>query len=197
MVDAKLLELRNAKNAKKPDFVRQEAWKRPRLKIKWRQPKGGQSKLRKKEKGKRKQPSLGYCSPTKVKGLNREGFKERLVNNVKDLEGFDEKIEIITIANIGIKKRVEILKKCLEKKYKVSNVKDIENYIKNVEDKLKEKKKEIKEREEKKKKAKEKALKKKEKEEKKEEEKIEEKPKEEETKKGEKSDKIKILEQRG
>ena len=48
MVDKKILELRNARKAKKPDFVRQEAWRRPKLTIKWRQPKGGQSKLRKK-----------------------------------------------------------------------------------------------------------------------------------------------------
>ena len=54
MVDEKLLELRNERKAKKPDFVRQEAWRRPKLAIKWRQPKGMQSKLRKKYRGKGK-----------------------------------------------------------------------------------------------------------------------------------------------
>jgi large subunit ribosomal protein L32e len=194
MVEKEMLELRNERKAKKPDFVRQEAWRRPKLEIKWRQPKGYQSKLRKKYRGKRKQPSLGYCSPKSVKGLDRNGFKVILVKNVKELEGFNPKEEIVLIARVGIKNKIEILKKCMENKYNVSNVKKPEEFIKKVEDKLNKKKKEIKEREEKRKKTKEKALKKKEEKEKKEEEKTEEEK--EETKKGEKSDKIKILEKR-
>ncbi len=194
MVDKKMLELRNERKAKKPDFVRQEAWRRPKLTIKWRQPKGCQSKLRKKYRGKRKQPSLGYCSPSAVKGLNREGLKERLVYTLKDLDAFDVKTEIIIIGKIGDRKRVDILKKCLENKFRVGNVKDVQKYITNVEEKLAKKKKDTKAREDKKEKAKEKALKAKEKDEKKEnlDEKLEDKK--EETKKGEKSDKIKVLE---
>ena len=164
MVDVKLVELRNERKAKKPDFIRQEAWRRPKLAIKWRFPKGYQSKLRKKYRGKRKQPSLGYCSPKSVKGLNRAGLKEIWVACLQDLDNFDPKTQIIIIAKIGTKKKVEILKKCLEKKYLVSNVKDVESFIKKVEEKLSKKKKEIKEREEKKKKFKDEALKKKEKE---------------------------------
>jgi len=196
MVDEKLVELRNERKAKKPDFIRQEAYKRTKLDLKWRQPKGMQSKLRRKYKGKRKQPSLGYCSPRAVKGLNKAGLKERLVKNLGDLEGFDTKSEIIIIARIGTKKKVEILKKCLENKYTVGNVKDETAFIKEIEDKLNAKKKELKEREDKKKKAKEKALKEAEK--KKEEDKKEETSKEntQEIKKKEKSDNIKILEQR-
>jgi len=195
MVDQKALKLRNERKAKKPDFVRQEAFKRPKLDVKWRQPKGYQSKLRRKYRGKRKQPSLGYCSPTSVKGLDKNGFKEILIKNLMDLEGFDPKTQIVIIGKIGTKKKVEILKKCVENKFNVSNVKDVQAFIKEVEDKLAEKKKESKVREDKKKKAKEKALKEAEKKDKKEEQAEEEKPKEE-TKKGEKSDKIKILEQR-
>jgi len=108
------------------------------------------------------------------------------------LEGFNPKEEIVLIARVGVKNKIEILKKCIENKYNVSNVKSPEGFIKEVEDNLNKKKKEIKDREEKRKKTKEKALKKKE--EKKEEEKTEEEK--EETKKGEKSDKIKILEKR-
>ena len=194
MVEKQLLELRNARKAKKPTFLRQEGHKRIKLEEKWRLPKGAQSKLRRKYKGKKRMPSLGFCSPSKVKGLTREGFKPRLVKNLKELEGFDSKTETVVVGKIGDKKRVEILKFCLEKKFNVTNIKDVQTYIKNVEDRLKEKKKETKEREEKKKKAKEKALKKKE--EKKEEgkEKLEEKI--EETKKGQKSEKIKVLEKR-
>jgi len=144
-----------------------------------------------------KMPSLGYSSPRKVRGLDRQGFEEVLVQNVQELEGFNPVTQIVVVANIGLKKKMEILEVCQEKQYKVSNVKDVAGFIAGTKKKMEDKKKKKKADEEKKKKEQEKKLKKAEEKKKKEEEKKEtEETLEEETKKGQKSDKIKILEKR-
>tara|TARA_Y100000310_G_scaffold342215_1_gene444348 strand:- start:2072 stop:2689 length:618 start_codon:yes stop_codon:yes gene_type:complete len=188
----KLLKLRNEKKAKKPTFVQQCSHKISKIASKWRRPRGIQSKMRLKHKGKKKSPSLGYSSPRKVRGLNRIGLKEVLVQRVSDLEGFDSKTQTVVVAHVGTKKRVEILSACVAKGYDVSNVKDIQGFIKEVKEDMEDRKKDKKKRADKKKKV-EDALKKKKdkKEEKKKEEVVEP---QHETKKGQKSDKIKLLE---
>ncbi|MBI5797562.1 hypothetical protein HZA98_01510 [Candidatus Woesearchaeota archaeon] len=197
MVNLKsLLELRKAINAKKPTFLRQDAHRNKSLEKKWRKPNGLHSKIRLKMRGRRVMPSPGYASPRLVRGLTREGLVPHMVNNLKDLAHFDPKTEIVVIAHVGAKKKVAILKVCLEKKYPISRLKAPEAFVKKVEDTLALKKKKQKESEEKKKKSKEESLKKAK--ETKEEEKKETPAEEgkEETKKGEKSDKIKVLEKK-
>tara|TARA_Y100000310_G_C20690729_1_gene822021 strand:- start:3405 stop:3983 length:579 start_codon:yes stop_codon:yes gene_type:complete len=189
----KLLELRNAKKAKKPAFKRQDSHKWDRLDERWRQPKGGDSKLRKKRRGKRRHPSMGFSSPRKVKGLNKLGFEEVLVKNVDLLDSIDPKKQVVLVGKVGKKKKIEIIKKSEEMKLTVVNVKDIKAFIAEVDKKMVDKKNKIKELEEKKAKRVKKDDKKAKKEVKK--EKTEEQPKEE-TKKGDKSEKIKTLEKR-
>jgi large subunit ribosomal protein L32e len=188
----KLLELRNAKKAKKPTFKKQDSHKWDRLSDSWRQPKGGDSKLRKKRRGKSRHPSMGFSSPRKVRGLNKLGFEEVLVKNVDLLDSIDVKTQVVLVGRVGKKKKIEIVKKCEEMKLNIANVKDIKSFIAEVDKKMADKKKKIKDIEEKKAKRVKKDDKKAKKEEVKEEKK-EEQPKEE-TKKGEKSDKIKVLE---
>jgi len=188
----KLLEKRNKDKAKKPNFLRQDAHKVKRVPSNWRQPKGKDSKMRKKQGGKRRMPSMGFASPRKVRGLDKLGFVEVLVKNVNELNSIDPKTQIVVLGRIGTKKRVEVLKKCEEMKLDVSNVRDIKGFIAEVEKKVTEKKAKSKAIEEKKT-QKIKEAEKKDKKTDKKEEKKEEAPKEE-TKKGEKSDKIKVLE---
>tara|TARA_Y100000310_G_scaffold344294_1_gene456255 strand:+ start:889 stop:1470 length:582 start_codon:yes stop_codon:yes gene_type:complete len=188
----KLLEKRNEQKAKKPTFLRQDAHKVKRVPSNWRQPKGKDSKMRKKQGGKRRMPSMGFSSPRKVRGLDKLGFVEVLVKNVNELNSIDPKTQIVVLGRIGTRKRVEVLKKCDEMKLKVTNVKDIKAYLAEVDKKIAEKKKKLKELEEKKVKR-DKETEKKDKKPAKKEEVKDEAPKEE-TKKGSKSDKIKVLE---
>jgi len=180
-----LLELRKKLKKRKPDFLRQDAHKVKRLKKKWRAPKGIHSKMRRKLRGYRKQPSIGYSSPKKVRYLHPSGLKEILVHNLKNLENINPKIEAAVIAKtVGVRKKIELLKKTKELKINVLNVKNIDEFIKKVEEKFKKQKEKAAKREEEKKKAKEEALKKaKEKKEKEKEKTEEEKKKEEEKEK--------------
>lgn len=177
MSDEKLkpmLKLRKAIKDKKPTFVRQDSHKKGRIKPNWRKPKGLQSKMRLQKKGYRRIVKIGWKSPSMVRGLSREGFREVLVNNVNEIKKLDAKTEIAIIAaKVGMKKRVDMLKAAIEAKIKVENVEDPAEYIKEVEKEMQERKAEKKKgqsEKEKKSKEKEKLAKKREEEKQKEEE---------------------------
>lgn len=195
MADVKLLEKRKEIKIRKPTFIRQCSHKIAKVKERWRRARGIQSKMRIGFKSRAKCPGLGYCSPKAVKGLNRAGLEEVRVARILDLEKIT-KDQVVVIANIGMKKKVELIKACQEKKIPIINVKDVTKYLKDVEESLAERK-EFRKLRSKEKKKKEESLKKKGKKEEVKEEKKEETKEEkvEETKKGQKSEKIKILEQ--
>ncbi|MCS7093785.1 MAG: 50S ribosomal protein L32e [Candidatus Aenigmarchaeota archaeon] len=88
----------------------------------WRRPKGLQSKVRQKIKGKLKMPDIGYKKPEDVRGLHPCGLKEVLVRNLKDLENLDpSKVTIRISSKVGKKKRSEIVKKAKEMNIKILN----------------------------------------------------------------------------
>ncbi len=138
-----LLELRNQIKDKKPDFIRQDYQRRKRLgrKLKWRKPKGIHSKIRHHFKGRRKMPSPGYSSPRKVKNLHSSGLKMINVSSIEDIAKIKTESEGIIISKtVGIKKKLEILKKTKELNVKVFNL-NIDEHIKKIEDFINSKKK--------------------------------------------------------
>ena len=144
-----MLKLRKEKKDKKPDFVRQQGRNVGKLEEKWRQPKGLQSKLRRKFRDHGKHPSMGYSSPKAVRELDRFGRKEVIVNNPAEVSDVKEGEVAVIASNVGKRKTVEILKKAAEMKVTVSNVKDPEGFIKKVEESLKKRKEDAKTREDK------------------------------------------------
>jgi large subunit ribosomal protein L32e len=127
------MERNNTFKKVKINFVRQDTNKTKRLKKIWRKPKGLQSKLRLNKRGHAKTPSQGHRSPKKIR-LNR---KINLIYNLKDLENIKEG----TIASsVGIKKRVEILNKAKKVGIPITNVKEIDRFLKDVESRLLKKK---------------------------------------------------------
>jgi len=148
---------------KKPKFKRTDSNKY-KFKNKWRAPRGLQNKQRLKRKGHVKQPSIGYGSPANIKYLeSTTGLKPVVISNFKDIENIDSKTEIILISKkVGVRKKIELLKKCQELKLDVFNVKEISEYLSTVEKSMKDKKTSKQKAIEKKRKEKEEALKKKE-----------------------------------
>lgn len=160
------------KTKKKPPFVRQKAAKFKRLSKKWKKPKGRQSKMRRGFRGHRNVVAVGYGSPKKLSKL-----RDIFVSSIKDLENIKENSTIIIASELGKRKRVELLDKAKEMKLKISNIKDVDSYIKKIQDRLIKKREESKTKAEEKKIKKEEALKKKEDKEKQEVEKKEEEKK--------------------
>jgi len=126
---SELLKLKEKMKEEKPVFTRQEYPARKNLELKWRKPKGIHSKMRKKHKGKKVQPSVGYSLPKRVRGLSRDGLKFFLVKSLGDLNNATAENLIILSKLIGMKKRIELLKKIKERGLKILNIKDIEKEI--------------------------------------------------------------------
>ena len=156
-------------------------------KVKWRYPRGLHSKIRRGFKGHVRLPDPGYSSPKAVRGLTRDGYKQIVIHNIKEMANLKEPFFIA--ADVGTKNKIVILKKAQEMKLLVLNVKDSNAFIKNVEDKMKKAKESKKLAKEKKAKSKEEAIKKAEKKKEK-----EETP--EEKQKREKEELKKVLEQK-
>lgn len=138
-----LLEIRNALKERKPNFIRQDYQRRKRIgnKLKWRKPKGVHSKIRHHFKGWRKSPSPGYKSPLDVKGYHSSGLKMVNVFSTNDLSNIKKDTEGIIISkNVGMKNRLQILKKSKELGILVLNL-NMDEHIKKIEEFISSKKK--------------------------------------------------------
>ncbi|MEK6876620.1 MAG: 50S ribosomal protein L32e, partial [Nanoarchaeota archaeon] len=118
-----LLDIRKRMKGKKPDFIRQDIRKKARLKIKWRKPRGLDSKIRRKLNGRAKPVSQGYRSPEKVRGLHQSGLRPSIIQTAKELDNLSPKENCLVISSsLGKRKRVEVLKKAREKSFQVVNI---------------------------------------------------------------------------
>ena len=146
----KSLKIRKEKKAKKPDFIRQDAHKKPRLGTAWRKPKGLQSKMRLQKSGYRAIVKTGYGSPKDARYTTRDGFEQVMVSNISELENIDPEKEAALIrSSVGMRNKIEMLKKAVEKKIKIIDIKDPEKFIKDFEEEKKSSKKEKEEKQQK------------------------------------------------
>jgi len=141
-MDKKLFDLKNKIKSKMPKFIRSGAYKKKKLDIKWRKPKGGGSKVRFKFRGHRSMLKIGYGSPTEVKHFLRSGFRSVLVSCIKDLDKVvDKKYECAIISStVGLKKKIDIVRKAKESGIVVGNIKNVDLFLKEVDEKIKAKK---------------------------------------------------------
>lgn len=124
----------------KPKFIRADANRHVRIKKKWHKPKGMHSRIAKKNRGYRKMPGKGYFADKTTKYLHPSKFMVIEVSNINELAGINAKTHAVKIKRVGMKKKVEILKKALEMKLYVLNPKDIKKYIADAEEAMKSRK---------------------------------------------------------
>jgi large subunit ribosomal protein L32e len=148
-----------AEKRKIPKFRRQDSHKKKKLGNKWRSARGLQSKVRLSKKGYLKKPKVGYRNKKNQRG-KRDGLLAYPVFNLNDLEKVPKNHGII-VRKIGLKNKLEIIKKALSLKLEIINIKNPEQFVKKTEQKIKDKKavkqKKEKDKEKKKKEAEEKA----------------------------------------
>ena len=134
----------------------QDFHKKKKLKNKWRKPRGSDSKMRYKRRGYRGIISVGYKTPKSIFGLNKNGLKGILIHSIKDLDKIKQDFEAAIISKkVGAKKKIEIIKQAKNKSIKIMNIKDVDDYVKKIEERLKKKKEVKKKKEDKKEKKKE------------------------------------------
>lgn len=121
-ISGRLLRVRNAAKKKRPAFLRQNWFKKPRVGIKWRSPKGIHNKMREGQMNHGRRPESGYRSPVAARGLTPEGFREIRIFNSSGLSHINSKTDIAVIgAGVGRKKRLEIMKAAECMKIRIAN----------------------------------------------------------------------------
>lgn len=129
----KLLELRNKRKKAKPRFVERESHLYPRIKARWRFPRGTSSAIRRRKRGEPQLVSIGYGSPKEVKDLHSSGLEKVMVSNAKELMLINPKTQGAVIsATVGNKKRIVLLQTAKDKGIKVLNIKNVEKFIEEV-----------------------------------------------------------------
>ncbi|HET8720001.1 MAG TPA: 50S ribosomal protein L32e [Candidatus Nitrosotenuis sp.] len=122
-INKESLAIRQKVSEKRPDFVRQESWRYKRVGLAWRKPKGiDNHQRRQKFRGRPGLVKIGYGGPKIARNLHPSGFTDNLVHNVNDLAKLNPKNDGVRIAHgVGKKKRLEIVTKAVEKKFKIFN----------------------------------------------------------------------------
>ena len=154
-----LLEVRKKIKSKKPTFMQQDFHKKKRLSAKWKRPTGIQSKMRHRFKGYARRISSGWRSPVEVRDYHPSGYKPIIVFNVADVSKIKAGEAAMISSTVGIKKKLDIIKKAEELKVKVLNIK-VDAFKAKVAQSIKVKSEEKKSKEEHKKKSIEEAVKK-------------------------------------
>ena len=135
---SELLNLRKNMKKRKPSFIRQDAYKRLTLGKRWKKPRGLHSKLRIGFKGKGKSVEVGYKFPKAIRGLSKNGLVLKRIFRIEDLSTINNQAdEIIIEKTVGVRKKINIIKECIKLKIKIYNLKNSENYIKEIEEKMK------------------------------------------------------------
>jgi large subunit ribosomal protein L32e len=117
-----MLKVRMKIKKKKPRFKRQEAYMLRLKKKGWRKPRGIHSKMRERKKGRGPLPNPGYGSPNAVKGLNRLGYRDVIVNNAREVSRLDPATDMAVISHsVGGKKRLAIKEAAQRMNIKVKN----------------------------------------------------------------------------
>jgi len=120
-----LLRIRDKQKRKKPSFTRQESWRYKRVAASWRRPRGIDSRMRVKEKGRPKSVEVGYRSPRMVRGFHPSGLEEKLVHNIGDLGKVDPDQVVRISHTVGLRKRLKIVEKARELGLRVLNTRGV------------------------------------------------------------------------
>ncbi|MBS3134367.1 hypothetical protein J4214_04000 [Candidatus Woesearchaeota archaeon] len=128
---------------KKPVFLRTDAPHLKDLEIKWKKPRGKHNKIRLGKKGKRLRPKIGYSNSKTLKN-KIQNLIPVTIKNEKDISLINKEDNIAIISkSLGIKKRINIVRKLLDSNIKVANFPDLDDYYNKIE-KTVEKRKETK-----------------------------------------------------
>ncbi|GGP21262.1 50S ribosomal protein L32e [Thermocladium modestius] len=120
--EARLIRLRLLMERREPKWMRMNSWLNRKLQGAWRRPKSLDNKIKKQRKGYPPLVKSGYGKPKLVRGLHPTGYEEVIVHNVKELDSIDPRRQAIRIARtIGLRKRIEIIRKATEKGIRVLN----------------------------------------------------------------------------
>jgi large subunit ribosomal protein L32e len=114
-----------------PFFPRVDAHKKIKLKRSgWRKAKGRHTRRKKLSPYHGAVPSIGYGTPAATRNLHSSGLAVTNIFNLNDLEKVDAQKSGIKIMNVGMKKKLGIIKESLKRKIRIFNLRKPEEFIK-------------------------------------------------------------------
>lgn len=125
---ADLLKVKIAMKKRQPSFKRQDSNQKDQFHG-WKKPRGMHNKMRRRMRGHMHVPNIGFGSPTAIKFVNRHGLIPVLITNLTELKRLDNKKNSIILGKLGLKKKIELIKKCVELKFSISNLKDPSKFL--------------------------------------------------------------------
>ncbi|KAJ2453653.1 60S ribosomal protein L32 [Coemansia sp. RSA 2336] len=115
-------------------FIRVQSDRFKRVPTSWRRPRGIDSRTRRRFKGTRPQPKIGFGSNKNTRFLLPSGFRKFTVHNLAELESLvmlNRTYAAEIGHNVGAKKRIELVKRASELNVNVINadarVRTVEN----------------------------------------------------------------------
>ncbi len=123
---AELLALRKAIKKAQPHFLRTHYGASKKISKNWRRPSGMHNKLRYGIFGKRPSVTVGYRSPSAVRGLDRKGLLPVRIHRPSDITYLDPTLHSAIIGKVGMKKKLSILAELHAKGIFVHNYKDVQ-----------------------------------------------------------------------
>jgi large subunit ribosomal protein L32e len=121
----RLMRVRVLMERRGPRWMSMDEWRFLRVahRESWRRPKGDDNKIRLEIKGYPKRVKIGYGKPRLVRNLHPTGFKLVIVHRPEDVDKVDPTKEAIVIGRtVGLRKRVEIVRRAIERGVRVINV---------------------------------------------------------------------------
>lgn len=124
---------------KKSSFIVKESNFCSRIKTRWRFPRGQHSPVRQHHKGRPSMPNPGFGAPLATRGMIN-GLIPRLVFKLSDLLDVTSNEGLILAKNVGLRKKLLLLKEAEKNQLTFINVKDVSLKIKTIEEDMKNKK---------------------------------------------------------
>ncbi|MEM3373843.1 MAG: eL32 family ribosomal protein [Candidatus Woesearchaeota archaeon] len=147
-MDKKLLDFKNKKKSKNPKFIRQDAYKKKRITLGWRKPRGWDSKQRKRMQ-RQAIVEPGYGSPKELRGVHKSGLKIVYVSNLEDIKKINPKEEGVILSKVGLKKKLMLIEELIKNNITILNIKEPQKYLELKKKQLEDKKKKSEEKKEK------------------------------------------------
>ena len=122
---------------KRPTFLQQQAHTMKRLRKVWKQPRGNQSKMRMRHRGKAAMAGIGYRGPTAIRGLTAEGKQRIVIHNMKEFQDFvaagsSAMTSAVLSSTLGMRQRTMIVQAAVEKDITFANIGDGKAYLERV-----------------------------------------------------------------
>ena len=129
-----MLKLRAEISKRRPAFPRNKSGHRMNLRVSsWRKPKGKHTKLRLHKGSRLPIVKDGFRGPAAVRGVHNSGLQMVLVHNMPQLLALKAGEHTAIIADVGQRKKYDLVKKASELNIALVNVKSIQKFLDKIE----------------------------------------------------------------